>query len=426
MSEKQKSFRRYWILLIMCLGTEIMFFIPYLRWTFYDPLQQALGLNHSQFGALMSTYGLIMAVSYFPGGWLADRISVRKLLGFSFTSTGLFGFYYATFPSYTALMAISVFWGFSTILTFWAALIKATQSLASEDEQGRFFGLLEGGRGFITTLVGIAAIALFAKLGGGQYGITVIINIFSALGVVVGVITWFALPETTSTKKTGSGWNDIKTVIGMPVVWLIGIIVLCNYTCFVALTYLTPYLTGILGVSVALSAFLALFRTWGLKIVAGPAGGLLADKVGSSSKIIVYCFLAMLVGAVIFIVTPGKPSMMVLVVSVTFAIGIATYAMRGIYFATMDEVAIPRHLTGAAAGLISMVGFLPEVFMYPVAGYFLDNNPGVEGYKLTFQFTAAMIFIGFIASVVLVRIVNKKHATNSNIVSEADLATDSL
>ncbi len=66
------------------------------------------------------------------------------------------------------------------------------------------------------------------------------------------------------------------------------------------------------------------------------------------------------------------------------------------------------------------------MFMYPLAGFFLDNNPGVEGYKLTFQFTAVMIFIGFIASVVLVRIVNKKHASNSNIVSETELAADSL
>ncbi len=415
MSEKQNNFKRYWILLIMCLGTEIMFFVPYLRWTFYDPLQQALGLNHSQFGALMSTMGLVMAFSYFPGGWLADRISARKLLSFSFVSTGLAGLYYATFPSYAALMSISVFWGFSTILTFWAALIKGTQGLASKEEQGRFFGLLEGGRGLITTLVGIAVVGLFAKLGGGTYGITVVINTFSIAGIVVGVITWFILPETASTEKTGAGMGDIVAVSKMPVVWLIGLIVLCNYTCFVALTYLTPYLTDIVKVSVSASAILALIRTWGLKICGGPTGGFIADKVGSSSKIIVYCFVAMLAGIGVFLMLPGNPGMMVVIITVTFMIGFATYAMRGIYYATMDEVTIPRHLSGAAIGLISMVGFLPEVFMYPLAGHWLDTYPGVQGYKILFGFTAGMVFVGFVASIVLVRIArNKKTSDNKN------------
>lgn len=409
MNEKQNSFKRYWILVIMCLGTEIMYFVPYLRWTFYDPLQQALGLNHSQFGALMSTMGIVMTLSYFPGGWLADRISARKMLSFSYLSTGLSGLYYATYPSYEACMAISVFWGISTTLTLWAALIKATQGLANEDEQGKFFGLLEGGRALVTTLVGIAVIAIFAKVGGGKLGLTYVITIFSVLGILLGIITWFALPDTTTTEKTGAGWNHIMTVIKMPVVWLIGIIVLCNYTCFVALTYLTPYLTDIIKVSVSVSAFLALLRTWGIGIFGGPAGGFIADKVGSSAKIIIYCFAAMLVGIGFFVILPGTPAMMAIVVITMFVISAATFAMRGIYFATMDEVTIPRHLTGAAAGLISMIGFLPEIYMYPLAGHWMDTYPGVHGYKLVFGFTAAMLFIGLIASLVLFRIIRNRH-----------------
>ncbi|MCG8564402.1 MAG: MFS transporter [Desulfobacterales bacterium] len=411
MKQTPSSLNRYWILAIMCLGTEIMYFVPYLRWTFYDPLQQALGLNHSQCGALMSTMGIVMTLSYFPGGWLADRISARKMLSFSYLATGLSGLYYATYPSYAACMGIAVFWGISTTLTLWAALIKATQGLASEEEQGRFFGLLEGGRALATTLLGIVVIWLFAKAGEGKAGLTLVINIFSILGILLGIVTWFALPETENSERTGAGWADIVTVFKMPVVWLIGVIVLCNYTCFVALTYLTPYLTDIIKVSVSVSAFLALLRTWGIGIFGGPVGGFVADKVGSSTRIILYCFAAMFAGTMVFVVLPGEPGMMAVVVITMFVISAATFAMRGIYYATMDEVCIPRKLTGAAAGLISMVGFLPEVYMYPLAGHWMDTHPGAYGYKLVFTFTAAMLFVGFLASLVLYRIIkNKKEA----------------
>ena len=413
MSQKQRHFNRYWILAIMCLGTEIMYFVPYLRWTFYDPLQQALGLNHSQFGTLMSTMGIVMALSYFPGGWLADRISARKLLSFSYLSTGLSGLYYASYPSYAACMAISVFWGISTTLTLWAALIKATQGLAKEDEQGRFFGLLEGGRALSTTILGIVVIWLFSKVGGGKIGLTLVINIFSILGILLGVITWFFLPENENSQNTGAGWDDIVKVVKMPVVWLIGIIVLCNYTCFVALTYLTPYLTDVIKVSVSVSAFLALIRTWGIGIFGGPAGGFMADRIGSSAKIIIYCFAAMFAGTLVFVILPGQPGMMAVVVITMFVISAATFAMRGIYYAAMDEVTIPRHLTGAAAGLISMIGFLPEVYMYPLAGHWMDAFPGAKGYKLVFGFTAVMLLIGFFSSIALFRIIKNRKQTNT-------------
>ncbi len=65
----------------------------------------------------VSTCGIAAMVCYFPGGWLADRLSVRKMLTFSFMATSLGGLYFSTFPSYLGAIGLHIYWGITTILT---------------------------------------------------------------------------------------------------------------------------------------------------------------------------------------------------------------------------------------------------------------------------------------------------------------------
>ena len=62
-------------------------------------------------------------------------------------------------PSFTALQIIFAGWGIATGLTFWCALIKATALLAEPHEQGRFFGILDGGRGLVEAILATIAVA---------------------------------------------------------------------------------------------------------------------------------------------------------------------------------------------------------------------------------------------------------------------------
>ena len=57
------------------------------------------------------------------------------------------------------------------------------------------------------------------------------------------------------------------------------------------------------------------------------------------------------------------------------------YAMT---WAMMDEGAIPAKYSGTAAGVISTVGYLPEVFCSLLAGALIDGNPGVSGFRQYF------------------------------------------
>ncbi|HHW29595.1 MAG TPA: MFS transporter [Syntrophomonadaceae bacterium] len=412
MEQAASTKKRYFMLFILCLGATAIYFLPYLRWTYYDPLKEALGLTHTQFGVLTSAYGITSMIFYFPGGWLADRISARKLLTFAFAVTGLLGFYFGTYPSYTMCIIINLIWGLLATLTFWAALIKATRDLAGKDEQGKFFGLLEGGRGLTTVIISAAVLALFAKLGSGVVGLTVVINIFSAICVISAIMTWFLLEDSKIVQKENAVWEDIVKVIKMPAVWLLAIIVLTNYSVYLGSTYLTPYVTEIFGATVAISAALAIIRSYGLQLLGGPIGGFIADKVGSTTKVITWCYVLMAVTVGIFLVAPGNASLLYLLVVNMVAFGAAVFAMRGIYFASMEEVNIPVALTGSAVGFASMIGFTPDIYMNLLAGHLLDTFQGVAGYKALFGVMLLFVLVGLIASVLLLRLAkNKKNET---------------
>ena len=180
----------------LCLSGGIIYLLPYLREVYYVPLLEALGLTNTQLGVMMSVFGATAMLSYFPGGWIADRVSPRILISLSMISTGLAGFYFATFPSYRICIVIHAFWGVSVTLTFWAALIKATRYWAPPSRQGRAFGILEGGRGVAELVSSTALLALFAKLGSKAFALSRVILLFSIFDILIGILAWCVLDGT--------------------------------------------------------------------------------------------------------------------------------------------------------------------------------------------------------------------------------------
>ena len=48
MENKNISWKKYLIIFIIASGTTVMYSLPYLKSTFYDPMRAALGLDHQQ------------------------------------------------------------------------------------------------------------------------------------------------------------------------------------------------------------------------------------------------------------------------------------------------------------------------------------------------------------------------------------------
>jgi hypothetical protein len=74
----------------------------------------------------------------------------------------------------------------------------------------------------------------------------------------------------------------------------------------------------------------------------------------------------------------------------------------------MQQGNIPLVLTGTAVGLISLVGYTPDIFASATFGYLLDSNPGEVGHQNVFWMLTGFSIVGGIASFVYYRLHGKK------------------
>ncbi len=90
-------------------------------------------------------------------------------------------------------------------------------------------------------------------------------------------------------------------------------------------------------------------------------------------------------------------------VAVIAGAGVATFALRGLYFALFEEARVPVAFTGSAVGLVSVIGYTPDVFAGPMMGYLLDRSPGALGHQHVFALVAAFATAGLVAALLFER-----------------------
>ena len=386
---------------VLSLSGGIVFVLPFLQEVYYKPLAESLNINNTEVGALMSVFGLASMLSYLPGGWIADRVSPRLLISASLLATGLGGLYFATFPGYRMSLAIHAFWGVAIALLFWGAMIRATREWGGADEQGRAFGILESGRGIGELAAHFGLLALFGFLGGTALAFTSVINVLSICLIVLGILAWFsfekpAVDETPASSDASVGIASIVQVLKMPVVWLITIVIFTGYSGYWGIIRVTAYATDVFSLSVTLAASISVGKML-IKPVAAPIAGYLGDRFGISVAVAA-TFAILILCFIVFAALPGTAAMLpVMLINLSLA-SIAVFAMRAIYFALLEEGGVPLAVTGTATGIISVLGFTPDIFMPYIGGMLLDAFPGATGHRYFFLLTTALCVVGFLAA----------------------------
>jgi len=410
--------QRYTQLLLLVIAAGAIYPILYLRQVYQPTMLEVFHINESQLGYLYSSLGTIFLLSYLPSGWLADRIAPRLLICFSLIATGALGLWYSTAPSFDALMVIFGCWGLTTGLTFWAAVIKRVTLIAGSDEQGRFFGFLDGGRGLVEAMLATVAITLFAWVTQTKgepvaTGFRLVVYMYAFLCIALGVVLGLMKDPAGSVAARRGGASkrnnvlvDLKTLAKIPELWLVAAIVFCGYQVFWATYSFSAYLhEGQIGLSVVMAGTITTLKLW-MRPIGGIGGGYLGDRFSKISVLIIALFLAAL-SLVVLVAAPGISSHLMLAFLVLF-IGVLTYAIRGLYWALLDRCNIPVSTMGLAIGLISVLGYSPDVFLPLINGYLTQTYPGVLGYQFYFGYVAAVAALGGVAGLALRNMLNSK------------------
>ena len=341
-------------------------------------------------------------------------------------ATGLGGIVLAGFPPPRTMNVLWAFWGMTTVLLFWAAMIRATREWGGQAKQGRAYGLLDGGRGLLAALVASVSVAVFAALLPGEASSATpeeraaafrgVIWVFTGITLGIAALVWILVPDSTPGGKASNpedaqklSLSGVRAACRMPAVWLQAVIVVCAYTGYKATDDFSLLSRDALGFDDVQASGIGTLAFW-IRAAAAIAAGYLGDRI-DASRVIVWGF-AILIGGCLLIASgalvPG-PAWMLIATIVTASVGI--YALRGVYFALLAEGAVPLAYTGSAAGVVSVLGFTPDVFMGPLMGVLLDNSPGLPGHQHVFAAVAGFGAIGLLAALIFRRVTRSSAAT---------------
>jgi sugar phosphate permease len=87
---------------------------------------------------------------------------------------------------------------------------------------------------------------------------------------------------------------------------------------------------------------------------------------------------------------------------------VAVYGLRGVYFALLEQASIPLAATGTAVGIVSVIGYTPDIFAGLVLGVILDAHPGAYGHQLFFNVVAVVAAMGLLATLAFARSVGPR------------------
>lgn len=399
---------RYLYIIVLVVAGEMVFGLPFHTIRFFRPtILEVFGFSNTQLGYVLGAYGVTAVLSYFPGGALADRFAARTLLSLSLVATAAGGIYMATLPrGIYAAGAVFLFWGVTTIFLFWGALIRATREWGGSSAQGVAFGILEAGRGITSALFATLAVAVFAMFMPGEggfvtaaereAGLRAVYLSYSAGAFLAGVLVWFALPKNESTPvERKNPFPNMLVVIRKPIVWAQAVIIVCAYCCFRASDYFGQYAVLVMGWEEVDGARLASYGAY-VRPVAALAAGVIADRIGAARSITAAFFVLVVVFVALSSMPPDAVAAIVIIANMAISL-FAVFALRGIYFALLEETETPKHITGATVGLVSFIGFTPDFFFPWVSGVILDANSGFEGYSNLFRFIALIAAAGIAA-----------------------------
>ncbi|MHA7128752.1 MFS transporter [Algoriphagus namhaensis] len=400
----------WYYLILLILSGEAIFILPFVLPRVFRPtVLETFRLDNVELGICFSFYGTVALLSYLFGGPLADRFAPRKLISIALWLTALGGLLLSTFPSYGILKALYAYWGFTTIFLFWAPMIKAARVWGGKKSQGKAFGFLDGGRGLVGALIGSLGVYVFSLYISGspdessfrqnKEAFQTVIWVSTMIVALIGVLVWFFLrtkEEDVESVSKKISTKELRRVLHLPAVWLLMLIILCAYVGYKVTDIFSLFAEDVMRYDSIQSAQLGTFL-----LVIRPVVGAIFGFLGDKSQVTFWLWVSFLLSALGSIVLASgliSESSVFLFFFSSLLVTTGVYASRALYYAVMEKGQIPLSLTGTAVGVVSLVGYTPDIFAGPLIGYLLEGSPGAAGHQHVFWMLLGFSLIGALAA----------------------------
>lgn len=419
--------KRYLQFFLIVLAAGAIFPLIYLRTNYQGTILEVYDMTLPQLNTIFSALGIAFIVGYFPSGWISDRFSAKKLISVSLLFVGLAGIWFAQVPSYPIVILIFIIWGIFSVLTFWSAHLKIVKLISKQEEEGRFFGMLDGGRGVVEAILASIAVFIFSNALGSSTAIedkkdalVNVIYMYSGVLIVVSVLIMLFVnvdgkaertEVKTSKTESDSKKSSLKDVFSNKFVWLLGGIIFMSYIVTWTIYYFGGFLQTNIGMSASIVGTVTVVMLW-MRPLGGVAGGFLGDKFGKSNILIIALALAAVFLTLIALLPAALPSNFFY--ALVILSGLSVYTIRGLYWSLLGDCQIPDEKLGLSIGLISFIGYLPDILLPLVMSMMISSFGDAGAYNAYFLFSAVAGVLGILITVMFKIGVSKRAAITVN------------
>ena len=389
--------------LVLVLCSQFAFSVLAMKGALLPQMLELWDISKTQFGILMSIYGVVHNILYVALAWVQDRFSARVLIPVNMVMGGLTTFFLGQTTDFAILCFLFVMLSLWCEGAFWSAVLSAVRKTTYDENKVKIFGLLEGWRGSFELLQNGVTVALYVYMGYSILGLQLAFMLNAVVMILLGVVSWFMLPAETLLKTESNPrlanqevLAGMKLTLRLPEVWLAGAAGFCVYFVYTAMPYFVTYFGEVYALpALAISIFGIASTSGGRIAVALPSGYIASRFLGGAVGGLGAGFLLTLgLSAAMVICTLGLGSSW-LAMSCMLAFAFAIFFMRALYFAPYGEMGLPQRFSGSVIAMASFIVYLPSSFAYLLWALILDGNPGVHGYALMFFALSVVSLIGF-------------------------------
>lgn len=408
------------LLVVNAMGYTAIYTGAFLHYYYYNLMEIGFHLTNTQIGIMGSIIGLGQLAAYIIGGFIADKISIKKLMIIGYISQAALMLWYATIPSWPIIITIQCLFIITALVIYWGAYIKFVRSLGDKSQEARIFGLWWGIVGITGTLLGVVGAGIITKFPVPETALRYVLLWYAAILVIAAIVDIFLYhpKEVKASEEDKFKLSQISFIVKNKEFWALTLMNFSGYFLCASAVYFSPMLNSNYGVSVAIVSALSVFRAWGARIIFAPVSGALISKANSTAVVMRVLIIMGAIIALFIALVPREPAYLVIAI-IAFIVLVAVYQMSVTGWVTpISECNIPDHMKGTAWGIMSAVLFSSDAFVYLLCGSWLDKYGPEKGYTMIYLLFAAVFAAGIVMSTIAIRLARKRKAIEQSMQTE--------
>ena len=393
------SGRQWAMLIIESFGWSGVMVMGYFFSSYYALIQDVFQYSAAQISGLVALMSGAGAICYLLGGLLADAVKPKYNLVISYVGLTACGAVSLMRPSYGVMQAIAILVSVFGLGTFCSTMLKYVASLGDRSQMSRIYGYFYALAAAESLVIAPIASKIIEQSGSYE-GLRAIVFFFCGMMIVSMVIHLLWVERKTTVvqqeKQEGEGFSPkvLLELLKNPNTYFVILIACVTVLPYDLNTYVQPLLASEFDASQGVIQFIASYANNGTALVLAPLAGIIAMKMGSTSRVLPLSVALAVAATAALLILPWDAKYLAIAVVIVFALRSVFSIGKPARNSLIGESRLPKKARGTVIGLVFGITGLQSTVVAAAAGALVTAFGTTVGYRILYGTGLGIFVIG--------------------------------